>query len=155
MPLVPHAQQCARRLPLFLLALASLFICLSSAQAQTATATPTPLVTQLSMSGEEGDYIGGPQDYLFKPADSTFVPEVLDYTGDGAVDSVRFTVTQGDQHWFILEFGTGSLNRNLVAGYYGKAWVYGPANPYLNIFGDHRGCGNNTGSFTIHELKID
>ncbi|HYG82473.1 MAG TPA: carboxypeptidase-like regulatory domain-containing protein [Pyrinomonadaceae bacterium] len=155
MPLVPHARQSARRLPLFLLALASLFICLHSAQAQTAAPTPTPLVTQLSMSGEEGDYISGGQDYLFKPVDSTFAPEVLDYTGDGAVDSVRFTVTQGDKHWFILEFGTGSLNRNLVPGYYGNAWVYGPANPFLNIFGDHKGCGNNTGSFNIHELKVD
>lgn len=155
MPLVPHSRQSARRLPLFLLALASLFICLSSAQAQTATPTPTPLVTQLSMSGEEGDYISGGLDYLFKPVDTTFTPDVLDYTGDGVVDSVRVGVTQGDKHWFILEFGTGSLNRNLVPGYYGNALVYGPSNPYLSIYGDHKGCGNNTGSFTIHELEVD
>lgn len=158
MPLVPHSLKCAGRFPLFFLAVASLLICLhSAAAAQTATPTPTPLVTQLSMSGEEGEYISSAKDYLYKPVNSIFTPELWDLSGDGVIDQVRITVDQlSTGQWFMLEFGSAGLNRNLAPGYYGKVREGGSeGNPNMYIAGNGNGCAAVYGSFNVHEIKID
>ncbi|HWT01605.1 MAG TPA: carboxypeptidase-like regulatory domain-containing protein [Pyrinomonadaceae bacterium] len=152
MPLVPHT----RRLPLFILALASLFICLHSASAQTATPTPTPLVTQFTMSGDEGEYISGGQDYVYKPSNATLSVRLLaDNTGDGIIDTISFSAVQGNfDHWWTVDLSTAGLGKNLAPGSYVKKPSFAANNTNLDVSGDHRGCGT-VGSFTIHEINID
>ncbi|HYY59105.1 MAG TPA: hypothetical protein VE842_17380, partial [Pyrinomonadaceae bacterium] len=82
-------------------------------------------MTALTMSGEEGDYIGGPGDYIYKTPSATLsVSYANDNTGDGLVDSIGFNVMQNSpeySHWWFVEFNTGGLNKNLVPGYYPNA----------------------------------
>jgi len=158
---VPRGWRLAGRFPLFVLALASLLVCLqSSASAQTpaATPTPTPLVTQLSMSGDENDYIGGPNDYLFKAYNTTFFASAGDGTGDGIVDSINFTIVHANNNVWNVNFSTMGQNKNLVPGYYPdaqRAPFYDPGHPGLEVTGDGRGCNMLTGSFTVHEAQYD
>ena len=83
---------------------------------------PTAGITLLSMSGEQGDYIGGPTDYYYNaPADGTFSASASDQTGDGGVDAVSISFMSSD-HWWYLDFNTSRLlGKNLETGFYDDA----------------------------------
>ena len=153
-----HRWQNAGRLPISGLLLAVLLVCLhAAASAQTAAPTPTPLVTYLTMSGDENDYIGGPNDYLYKPSDTTFAVGGSDGTGDGIVDAVSVSVVQGNyDKWWYLDFRTDSMGKNLTPGFYPNAQRFGePGHPMLDISGNGAGCNQTEGSFNVHEIKVD
>ncbi|MFL6283292.1 MAG: hypothetical protein ACJ74Q_09150 [Pyrinomonadaceae bacterium] len=151
----------SRRTGRFLSAAAILLTCLllaglagQRASAQTAAAATD--LTQLSMSGDQGDYIGGTTAYSFKPEDGTFSAQASDQTGDGQPDylTIGFNGTGSNGHWWYLNFSTVRLGTNLVPGVYTnaeRAPFASNGHPGIDIFGDGRGCNTITGSFRIHE----
>ncbi len=129
----------------------------SRAAAQEAAAAD---LTQLSMSGEQGDYIGGPIAYSYKPEDGTFSVSASDRTNDGQPDylTVSFNGTGTNGHWWYLTFGTNQMGKNLLPGLYTnaeRAPFASVGHPGIDIFGDGRGCNTITGSFRVHELEVN
>ena len=127
------------------------------ASAQNAAAAD---VTQLSMTGDQNDYIGGPTAYLYKPEDGTFSAQASDQTGDGQPDylTIGFNGLGTNGHWWYLNFSTVRLGKNLVPGVYTnaeRAPFASDGHPGLDIYGDGRGCNTLTGSFRIHEAVYD
>lgn len=119
---------------------------------------PTSSLTLLSMSGEQGDYIGGPNNYYYNATDGTFGASANDNTGDGTVDSVSLSFMSSD-HWWYLDFNTSRmLGKNLEPGFYDdaqRAPFASTGHPGLSISGDGRGCNQLTGNFTVHEAVFD
>lgn len=121
-----------------------------------------PTVTQLSMTGEQGDYIGGPNNYFYAGTDGNFNASAADNNKDGLVDSVNLSMTQfniSNGHWWYLDFNTHSVpGQNLVPGYYPdaqRAPFTSSGHPGLSISGNGRGCNTLTGNFTVHEAEFD
>jgi hypothetical protein len=130
------------------------------AAAQEAAAAAAPDLTQLSMTGEQGDYIGGPVTYSYKPEDGTFGVSASDRTGDGQPDylTVSFNGLGTNGHWWYLNFGTDRTGKNLVPGLYTnaeRAPFASAGHPGMDIFGDGRGCNTVAGTFRIHEIETD
>jgi uncharacterized delta-60 repeat protein len=120
-----------------------------------------PTLIQLSMTGEQGDYIGGANNYFYPQSDGNFIVSGSDNSGDGSVDSVSisFNQTTGGGHWWYLAFNTYRVpGTNLLPGYYPdaqRAAFTSTGHPGLDISGDGRGCNTLTGSFTVHESQFD
>jgi hypothetical protein len=130
----------------------------SRAAAQEAAAAAD--LTQLSMSGEQGDYIGGPVAYSYKPEDGTFGVSASDRTGDGQPDylTVSFNGIGTNGHWWYLNFGTNQAGKNLTPGLYTnaeRAPFASAGHPGLDIYGDGRGCNTLTGSFRVLEIEVN
>jgi hypothetical protein len=149
----------------FLSAAAILLPCLllaglTSQRAAAQNAAAAADLTQLSMTGDQGDYIGGNTAYSFKPEDGTFGAQASDQTGDGQPDylTISFNGTGSNGHWWYLNFSTVRLGSNLVPGVYTNAQrapFADAGHPGIDIFGDGRGCNTITGSFRIHEAVYD
>jgi hypothetical protein len=121
-----------------------------------AAAAAAPL-TQLSMSGEPGDFVAGTGSHLYREEDGAFGASASDRTGDGLVDYVSISFFNNDHFWF-LDFGTNQLNQNLVPGLYANAQrapFADPGHPGIDIGGDGRGCNQITGNFRVHEAEFD
>src|SRR5712692_10808778 len=66
----------------------------------TPTPTPTP-ITQLSMSGEPGDYIGQTTNYFYTASTGRFGASAADYSGDGIVDDVQVSYLDNNHNWYF------------------------------------------------------
>jgi len=126
--------------------------------AQNSDAPQSPqTVTELSMSSDSGDYIGGGQNYYYGAGVGTYNPQAADQTGNGVVDFVGFNFTGGGSNW-TLNFSSRLTGRNLEPGFYDNAVRYpfeSNSRPGLSISGNGRGCNMLTGSFTVHEAEFD
>jgi hypothetical protein len=105
---------------------------------------PEPLissVTQLSMSGEPGDYIGGTPSYFYTTSTGSFGAGGADHSGDGVVDYVQISYLDNNNNW-TLEFSTEHVpGTNLLPGFYDNAQrapFASTGHPGLNVFGDGR-----------------
>ena len=115
-------------------------------------------LTQLSMSGEPGDYIGGTTNYSFTPSTGSFSASAGDNNSDGQVDSIQINYNDSS-HWWYMNFNTYHVTgQNLVPGFYDNAQrapFAATGHPGIDVFGDGRGCNTITGNFTVHEANFD
>lgn len=114
-------------------------------------------VTELSMTSDAGDYIGGGQNYYFAGGVGAYTLRAGDQSGDGIVDFVDINFNGANQYW-TLDFSTKLAGRNLVPGFYDNAMRYpfeSGNRPGLSIYGNSRGCNQLAGSYTIHEAEFD
>jgi len=130
----------------------------ASAQSIVSQVTPAATVTQLSMSGEPGDYIGGTTNYSFTPATGTFSAFASDNNSDGKADAIQISYNDSNHNWF-MSFNTYHVTgQNLVPGFYDNAQrapFASSGHPGIDISGDGRGCNTITGNFTVHEATFD
>jgi hypothetical protein len=117
-------------------------------------------LTQLSMGGDPGDYIGGSTAHFYTSEDGTFSASASDQTGDGVADYVQlsFNGIGSNGHWWYLAFSTTHTGKNLVPGVYTnaeRAPFASTGHPGLDIDGDGRGCNTLTGTFRVHEIEVD
>ena len=120
-------------------------------------AQSTQSVTELSMTSDAGDYIGGGQNYYYSNGVGTYALQASDFSGDGKVDFVQIQFNGTNQDW-TLQFSSRLTGRNIVPGFYDNATRYpfeSGTNPGLTISGNGRGCNQSIGSFTIHEAEFD
>ena len=104
----------------------------------------------LSMSSDEGDYIGQGQTYAYDSA-----------AGDGfnsttTAGTVEASVQAANGDWWYLRFGAPQ-GETLAAGTYADAtrfWSGDPTQPGLDVFGNGRGCNTLTGSFTVTQITF-
>jgi len=146
----PHAQGSPRSLPL-LIALVGLVLALSAAvSAPLASAAPV-LEGSLSMTSDEGDYIGQGQTWSY---DSS-AGDVFGVTTTAA--SVEGSVQAANGDWWHMRFAAPQ-GETLTTGTYDGATRYpfqDPSDPGLDVFGDGRGCNTLTGSFTVTQIAFD
>jgi len=119
----------------------SLILLAVSAHAQT---------TSLSLSGDPGDFIVGPQSIFLTPADGTF--EVNQNFDNGV--SLFFTGNQDGEFW-LLDFAAPNQQLLTVGTYTGAVRFpfQGADQAGLSLAGDGRGCNTLTGSFTVLEIS--
>jgi hypothetical protein len=108
--------------------------------------------TVMVMRGDVGDYIAGPTDYLYTPADT-------DFTTQGIENQAYFSAIQpGYTHWWYLDL-RAPVGEVLTAGttYTGaeRAAFASAGHPGLDVSGDGRGCNTVSGSFTVLEIARD
>jgi len=113
-----------------------------------ASAAAATTTTFLNMSGEPGDFILGGQQRAFTPDNAVFSE-----TYDGSLLQVNVnTPAPAFEFWtVVLAAPPGSP---LVPGTYSdavSAFIRGPGQNGIDIFGDGRGCDFTSGSFTVNE----
>lgn len=100
--------------------------------------------TSWTMSSEEGDYIGGGEEYAYTPQNAAI-------SGGGTESFASFRVTSGDD-WWHADFEADSGGILLPGQTFTGATRYpfnSTANPGLSVGGSGRGCNTLTGSFTV------
>lgn len=143
----PHPLHAPRTLRLTIV-LIGLVMALSAA-APLANAAPA-LEGSLTMTSDEGDYIGQGQTYSYDTsAGDTFGVTTTAGTVEGSIQSangafwhMRFAAPQGE---------------TLATGTYDGATRYpfqAPSDPGMDVFGDGRGCNTLTGSFTVTQVTF-
>lgn len=114
-------------------------------------------VTELSMTSDAGDYIGGGQNYYYGNGVGTYTARAGDQSGDGIVDFVEINFV-GPNRYYTFNFSTKLTGKNLVPGFYDNAMRYpfeSGTRPGLSIYGNGSGCNQLVGSYTIHEAEFD
>ncbi len=119
---------------------------LATAGAAPASAATTQ--TFITMVSSSGDYIGGGNTYTFaEPTDS------ISGSFSGG-NSLGVNLDAGAGNWFYFNFSAPN-GKKLGLGTYYDAQRY-PFNdgyhPGISVSGDGRGCNQNFGQFTIHDL---
>ena len=120
-----------------------LFLLAVLAQAMPAAAQ----VTSLSMTSDQGDYIGQGQTYLYTPTDGTFNASV----GINNNNVSFFFNTPTFDHFWSLDFAAPN-GAPLTPGTYLNATRHpfqATTVPGLSVSGDGRGCNTLTGSFQV------
>jgi hypothetical protein len=125
-----------------------------------ASLSPDATLTQLSMSGEPGDYIGGTTAYSYTTSTGTFSASAGDNNSDGKADSIQISYNDtGFNNWWYVNFNTYHVTgQNLVPGFYDNAQrapFASSGHPGIDISGNGRGCNTITGNFTVHEANFD
>lgn len=104
----------------------------------------------LALQSPPGDYIGEGKTYSEQAPTDTFVSQSDD-------NMVTIGVTAADGNFWTLEFAA-PLGKELNVGttYSGAVDVLSRSGsqPGISISGDSRGCGSDTGSFTVTELAL-
>jgi hypothetical protein len=105
--------------------------------------------TQLSFSGDPGDYITGGRSYAYDPYNA-----LIGFTrnfGDGITATVN-----GAAYWTLD--AAPPVGSPLTTGSYLNAQRYpfqATGSPGLSLSGDGRGCNTVTGQFTVHQVQFD
>lgn len=109
-------------------------------------ATYHPLQGSIKFHSDQGDFIGGGQNWTFANTDGTFA---------GIFNGNRVTIAyHGDDNW-DLNFAAPE-GKSLAPGTYLNAnrWPFNsPVKPGLEVSGAGRGCNKLTGQFTIRQLE--
>lgn len=106
----------------------------------------------LSMTSDEGDYIGQGQSYAY----STQAGDRLDVYGNESGQVVSVAVNGANGDWWYLDLAAPS-GQSLAPGVYANATRYPfnePNEPGLSVSGNGRGCNVLTGSFTVNEVAF-
>ena len=69
------------------------------------------------MSSDNGDYIGGGQNYYYGAGVKIYNLQAADQTEDEVVDYVEFRFTDGGADW-SLNFSSRSIGKNHEPGFY-------------------------------------
>ena len=108
--------------------------------------------TQLIVSSETGDPIGGGRNNSFSENDGTWSVHAYDRTRDGMVDYITFGFVSGDnRNVWSLNFSTDRTSQSLVPGFYDHAErepFAQPGHPGIEITANFGGCDGFTGNFT-------
>ena len=107
--------------------------------------------TFLYLNSQPGDFIGGGQEQLFTPADSSFSASLQP---GGSLFSASLFPSAGG-FWFV-DIAAPS-GQPLVAGSYTGAtrWPFNqPGEPGLSISGDGNGCNTLTGQFDVNDVQF-
>ena len=108
--------------------------------------------TAMVMRGDVGDYIAGPTDYVYTPADTNF-------TTQGTGNQAYFSVIQpGYTHWWYLDFRAPAgdvLTAGTTYPNAERAPFASAGHPGLDVSGDGRGCNTVSGTFTVLEIALD
>lgn len=139
-----------RTLRSIILVLGLLLVPSAAVLAPLASAAPA-LEGSLSMTSDEGDYIGQGQSWSYDTsAGDTFGVTTTAGTVQGNIQAAN-----GD--WWHMWFGAPQ-GETLATGTYDGATRYSfrePSDPGLDIFGDGRGCNTLSGSFTVTQIAFD
>lgn len=114
-------------------------------------------VTELSVTSDAGDYIGGGRNNYYADGVGTYTARAADQSGDGIVDFVEIRFNTANQD-LTLDFSSRLTGKNLAPGFYDNAMRYpfeSGTRPGLSIYGNGRGCNQLIGSYTIHEAEFD
>ena len=139
-----------RRSGVALIAAAMVVALLAVSEAAVGAASSEPL-TFVSMSSEDGDWIGGGQTRLYTPA-------LGSVTVTGTDELITVSVvggTLGDDYWIQMAPPSGE---HLKIKAYGGARGFPPltfGHPGLSVWGDGRGCNQATGRFDIRDIAFD
>lgn len=116
----------------------------------TVSGTGTPGFAAMVLDSEPGDWVGAGQQLLFTPANATV-------SGGGSPGYVTISaITPGYGHWFYADLAAPP-GQNLQPGTYlnaTRAAFRAAGSPGIDVSGDGRGCNNDTGQFTIHEISF-
>jgi hypothetical protein len=106
--------------------------------------------TSLSLTGDPGDFIVGPQSIFLTPADGNFS---VSQNFDNGV-SMSFFGNQLGEFWF-LDFAAPNHDLLTVGTYSGATRFPFQlfSEPGLSLDGDGRGCNTLTGSFVVREIS--
>jgi polyisoprenoid-binding protein YceI len=134
-----------RAIPLALVAALAAFLLPAVASAQ-----PVESGT-VTMVSDPGDFIGGGLSYVFSTEDGDVV-NAHSTLGRTVTVGVRGLNDQGFEEFFDLEFDAPG-DQPLVPGTYANAtrYPFNVATPGLSVTGNHRGCNQVTGTFTVTE----
>ena len=131
-------------------ALLVLLIALGGGLFAPAAGAATVQEATLSMTSDEGDFIGGGQTYAYdSSAGDTFGAATTAAT-------VAANVQGANGDWWYLNFAAPQ-GETLATGTYDGAtrWPFqAPSDPGLDVTGNGRGCNTSTGSFTVTQLTM-
>jgi len=146
----PHTLQSPRTLRLTLVLLGFLLAFSAAVLAPLASAAPA-LEGSLSMTSDEGDYVGQGQTWSYdSSAGDVFGVTTTAGTVEGSVQAANGA-------WWHMRFAAPQ-GETLATGTYDGATRYpfqDPSAPALDVFGDGRGCNTLTGSFTVTQIAFD
>ena len=147
----PHILGSPRSSLSLLIVLVGLVLALSAALlAPLASAAPA-LEGSLSMTSDEGDYIGQGKTWSY---DSS-AGDVFGVTTTAG--TVEGNVQAANGEWWYMQFAAPQ-GETLATGTYDGATRYAfhdPSDPGLDVFGEGRGCNTLTGSFTVTQIAYD
>jgi hypothetical protein len=146
-----HTQQSPRTTLGLIVLLLGLFVALSAALLAPLASAATVDEGSLSMTSDEGDFVGQGQPRSFD-SDSGDVFNVTTTAG-----SVNGSIQTADGNWWQMNFGAPQGETLAVGTYDGatRFWFREPSEPGLDISGEGRGCSTITGSFTVTEITFD
>ena len=106
-----------------------------------------PGVTSWTMDSESGDYIGAGRSYSYTPANAR-----ITIGGDRTGIHASVTSTTSSSYWYA-DFvpAPGDI---ITKGTYTGAirYPFNQGEPGLSVHGEHRGCNQLTGEFTVHQV---
>jgi Calx-beta domain-containing protein len=107
--------------------------------------------TFLTLNSQPGDYIGQGQQYSFTPADGTFT--IIPTYANGI--EMVFRSFDGTQFWELM-VGPGGTQKLLHSVYEGATEYEFQSQPmpWIEFFGDGRGCDRDRGRFLISDLSF-
>ena len=115
--------------------------------AETSAAAAATL-TSYSYTSQQGDYVGAGASNSYSTGTATIAV-------GGTAGAVHFTVTTSTENWEVdlaapagQQLRPGAYSNAARAGFNG-------AQPGLAVFGDGRGCNNDTGSFVLDSIEAD
>lgn len=132
------------------IALIGLLVALAAALLAPQADAATVQSGSLTMTSDEGDYVGGGQQYAY----DTNAGDAFRSFSSGQVVSVDLQGADGD-HW-NLDFAAPQ-GETLAVGTYDGATRHpfqDPADPGLAVYGAGRGCNASTGSFTVTQIAF-
>lgn len=106
-------------------------------------------VTSLTMSSDQGDYIGQGANYSFTDAEARFT------VSSNFQGGVNVSVSTPDNRgWWYLEFARAGGGPLTVGAYTGATrYPFNTNENGLSVSGDGRGCNNLTGSFEVRQIS--
>ena len=116
-----------------------------------AAGAATAQTASLTMTSEQGDYIGDGRQYSYDTSAG-------DVFGSSSTEQrVNIDVRAANGDWWYLDFAAPA-GQTLAPMTYGSAERYpfqGPGAPGLSVSGNGRGCNTLTGSFSVAEVTFD
>jgi hypothetical protein len=146
----PHTRRSPRSVPLLIILVGLVLALCAAVVAPLANAAPV-LEGSLSMTSDEGDYIGQGQTWSY---DSS-AGDVFGVTTTAG--TVEGNVQAANGEWWYMQFAAPQ-GETLATGSYDGATRYAfhePSGPGLDVFGEGRGCNTLTGSFTVTQIAFD
>jgi hypothetical protein len=116
------------------------------------SASAQPVETgSLSFTSDPGDYIGGGQSYSY----DTTAGDTLSVTGSDD-NTVEIGVTGGNGDWWNLTLAAPRGETLTAKTYTGatRAPFRAPGEPGIDLWGNGRGCNEDTGSFTVDRIEF-
>jgi len=105
--------------------------------------------TRVIMHSDPGDYIGGGQDWAYRPENATIA-------AGGSRQRAGFSIDGDNGDWWYGDFVAGSGDI-LVPGdtYAATRYPFNGSGPGMSVDGEGRGCNELSGTFTVNEARYE